>query len=296
MAAPNLAVTRPKIRSRLINDDDVAEVVKLLSRGFSAQRSHNFWEHVLKRLAERPVLEGYPRYGCLLESDGKPVGVFLQIFSRIWLDGEVKIRCNVSSLYVDPGFRIYAPIFELQIFKCKDVTVLDISPIPSRRAVMEARKYIRYSNGIFMATPVLRQSPSVVSVRLFEASAPPDVSVEAHEYEMLLEHAEFGCLSLWCVTSEGAHPFIFRPRVLKGFLRCVQLVYCREVDEFVRFAWPIGKFLASKLQFLVLIDANGPISGLAGKYFPGKMPRYYRGPDKPRLGDLAYTEVALFGI
>jgi hypothetical protein len=44
---------------------------------------------------------------------------------------------------------------------------------------------------------------------------------------------------------------------------------------------------------LVLIDANGPIPGLIGRFFDGKMPM---GPDHPRLGDLAHTEAALFGI
>ena len=43
----------------------------------------------------------------------------------------------------------------------------------------------------------------------------------------------------------------------------------------------------------VLIDANGPIPGLPGKYFGGKSPKYFKGPTPPRLGDLAYTEMAM---
>jgi hypothetical protein len=35
---------------------------------------------------------------------------------------------------------------------------------------------------------------------------------------------------------------------------------------------------------------------MVGKYLAGKMPKYFRGPDRPRLGDLSYTEAALFGI
>jgi len=26
------------------------------------------------------------------------------------------------------------------------------------------------------------------------------------------------------------------------------------------------------------------------------MPRYFRGPQRPRLGDLAYTEIAMLGV
>jgi hypothetical protein len=46
----------------------------------------------------------------------------------------------------------------------------------------------------------------------------------------------------------------------------------------------------------VLIDSNGPISGLVGKYLKDYMPKYFKGRVSPRLGDLAYTEVAMFGV
>jgi hypothetical protein len=47
---------------------------------------------------------------------------------------------------------------------------------------------------------------------------------------------------------------------------------------------------------LIIVDSNGPISELAGVYFDGISPKYYKGQEKPRLGDLAYTEAALFGL
>jgi hypothetical protein len=285
-----------KIRARQITDVDVVEVVDLLSRGFIAQRPREFWQHVLRRLASRTVPAEYPRYGYILESDGKAVGVFLQIFSTVWLDGTAKTRCNVSSVYVDPAFRMYAPLFELQTFKYDDVTVLDVSPGRNRYAVVEARGYTRYSNGVFMAVPALSRSPNAPVIGFLDTYARPDVPFEEHERDLLLEHAAFGCISLWCITPERAYPFVFSPQVLKGFLRCAQLVYCRNIDDFVRFARPIGLFLTRRGHVFVMIDANGPISGLFGKYFPGKMPRYFRGPDQPRLGDLAYTEIALFGF
>jgi hypothetical protein len=74
------------------------------------------------------------------------------------------------------------------------------------------------------------------------------------------------------------------------------MVYCRDVDRFVVYAGPIGRYLAARGRPLVMLDANGPIIGLVGKYFDGRMPRYFRGPNRPRLGDLAYTETAMFGV
>jgi hypothetical protein len=185
-----------KIRARQITDVDVVEVVDLLSRGFIAQRPREFWQHVLRRLASRTVPAEYPRYGYILESDGKAVGVFLQIFSTVWLDGTAKTRCNVSSVYVDPAFRMYAPLFELQTFKYDDVTVLDVSPGLNRYAVVEARGYTRYSNGVFIAIPALSGLPDASLVSCLDAQARPDVPFDEHERDLLLEHADFGCISL----------------------------------------------------------------------------------------------------
>ena len=113
---------------------------------------------------------------------------------------------------------------------------------------------------------------------------------------LLVEHAGYGCLSVWCEAQGQTYPFVFRPRLLKGFVPCAQLIYCRELGDFVRFARPIGRFLAMRGRPLVIINADGPIPGLAGKYLGEKMPAYFKGPDRPRWGDLAYTEAAMFGV
>jgi hypothetical protein len=73
-------------------------------------------------------------------------------------------------------------------------------------------------------------------------------------------------------------------------------VYCRSVDDFVRFARPIGLHLARRLRPLVILDASGPVPGLVGRYYPERMPRYYFGPDRPEIGDLADTETSMFGV
>jgi hypothetical protein len=54
--------------------------------------------------------------------------------------------------------------------------------------------------------------------------------------------------------------------------------------------------LTARGRPLVIIDSNGPIPGLVGKYFSNKAPKYFKGPDRPRFGDLAYTEAVMFGL
>ena len=63
-----------------------------------------------------------------------------------------------------------------------------------------------------------------------------------------------------------------------------------------RFALPIGLALARRGVFLMSLDANGPVPGLTGRFLADRMPKFAKGPIQPRLGDLAFTEIAMFGV
>ena len=234
-----------------------------------------------------------PRYGYLLENNGTPVGAILLIFAQTPGGGEV--RANVSSWYVDPPFRGYAQLLVSQALKLKTVTYLNVSAAPHTWPIVQAQGYQRYSRGVFVALPALARSGEA-GTRLVAADDTPGAPYAPFEQELLREHARYGCVSLWCVTPARAFPFVFRPRVVKGFIPCAQLIYCGDVADVVRFAGPIGRYFALRGRPFVVIDANGPIAGLTGRYFDETMPKYFRGPAQPRLGDLAYTETALFGM
>ncbi len=255
-----------KVRARQIRDTDIPAVAELLARGFRS-RPRRFWLGLLACLTERPAPAGLPKYGYLLEG---------------W--------------YVEAGFRSYASLLVSKALSHRNVTYLNITPAPHTLPLVEAQGYSQYSSGIVVAVPALQLRSTGAHGRVVTAEARAPAQAERLEHELLLEHVKYGCVSLWCETAGGAYPFVFRPRLAKGVIACAQLVYCRDVDDFVRFAGPIGRFLARRGRALVLIDANGPIPGLIGRYFDATMPKYFRGPDRPRLGDLAHTEAAMFGI
>jgi hypothetical protein len=301
MVNAGLTSAPPRIRCRRIEDADADSIVALLTRGFAARRPRRFWERVIRVLATRSAPPDAPRYGYLLESDGAAVGAILQIFSRSRSGGtgageNLTTRCNVSSWYVEPAFRGYAPFLVSQALKQKGVTYLNISSIAHTRPIVEAQGYLRFSNGVFAALPCLSAPPAGIKARVIPADAAPRAPCEAHERDLLRDHAGYGCMSLWCETPERAHPFVFRERRVKGLIPCAQLIYCRDIAELVRFARPLGMYLARHWRPLLILDANGPVPGLVGKYFDQTMPKYFKGPAPPRLGDLAYTEAALFGM
>jgi hypothetical protein len=282
-----------KIRVREIAEIDIEGVTDLLTRGFP-ERGRQFWAKVLACLARHPVPPNLPKFGYLLENGGTPVGVILLIFSQIPNGSSHAIRCNVSSWYVEPSYRSYASFLTAKALSHKDVTYLNITPAPHTQPIAHAQGYSQYSKGIFVALPSLNLFGCAAQVAPFDPQR--HVDVEPFERDLLLEHAAYGCISLWVSTSEGGRPFVFRPRILKGILGWAQLIYCRDIEDFVRCAGPIGRYLAMRGKPLVILDANQPIPGLVGKYLGGKMPRFFRGPNRPRLGDLAYTEAAMFGV
>ena len=280
----------PKICVREITEIDVDRVADLLVRGFP-ERGRRFWVQALACLARHPTPAGFPKFGYQLESAGAPVGAILLISSQM---PNGSIRCNVSSWYVEPLYRSCASFLAARALSHKNVTYLNITPAPHTRPIAQAQGYSQYSAGVFVAVPALKFSGTTARVATFDSRR--DVEVEPFERGLLLEHAKYGCVSLWVATSDGGSPFVFRTRLIRGILGCAQLIYCRDTADFVRYAGPIGRYLAMRGTPLVFVDANGPIAGLAGKYFAGKMPRFFRGPDRPRLGDLAYTEAAMFGV
>jgi hypothetical protein len=196
---------------------------------------------------------------------------------------------------MEPEFRVHAPLLSRQAIKKKNITYLNISPAEHTLSIVEAQGFSRFSDGQFVASVF----PSI-SRRTAAQVVGPDVSPNAYfepfERDVLLTHAEYGCISVWCITSERAYPFVFLPRVVKYVVPCVQLIYCRHLEDFVQLAQPIGSYLASRGRLFVLIDSKGPVRGLVGKYFDGIAPKYFKGSVSPRLGDLAYTEGAMFEI
>lgn len=289
MAAP------ARVHTRQIDDADIAPVAHLLAQGFRRSSWRN-WIDIFDRLAQHRTPVGFPKYGYLMANEGVPVGAIIVVSSTLQTGSTRVLRCNLSSWYVSPPFRSFAPLFISKILRNKQATYINVSPAPHTLPILRVQGFSRYSDGQFLAFATPLPMSGDRRVKVVGLGERIDAAVEAGERDLLLAHAQYGCLCLWCTTPERAYPFVFRPRMIKGFIPCAQLIYCRDLEEFARFAKPLGQFLARRGRPIIMIDANGQIPGLAGIYVKGVLPKYYKGPVPPSLGDLAYTETALFGI
>jgi hypothetical protein len=126
------------IRCREIGIADLDAIADLLTRGF-ARRSRDHWIDGLRRSSLREVPEGFPRFGYMLDHEGTPVGVLLLIYTARDDGGGTSIRCNLSSWYVEPAYRTYAPMLTNVAQRHKHVTYVNISPAHWTWRIIEAQ-------------------------------------------------------------------------------------------------------------------------------------------------------------
>ena len=288
---------RPQTRCREISEADLDAVADLLTRGFVG-RSRDYWMQGLRRQAAREVPEGYPRFGYMLDHDGMPVGALLLLYSLRPCDGELAIHCNLSSWYVEPAFRNYAPMLTKIAQRHNEVIYFNISPATWTWRIIEAQGFRAYCKGLFFSFPLLSRSAPDMAVEVVGAGATEIEGLPATDVELLTRHAAFGALSLVCRTANGAFPFILLPmRIRRGWIAppAMQLIYCRDVADYVACAGAIGKTLLSRAKVSVFLNANGPVEGLAGFYTERRGRKYFKGPHRPSLADLTDTELVLYG-
>jgi hypothetical protein len=291
--APRPPTVAGGVLRREITETDLEMILDLLCEGFF-QLPRRYWASVLEKLRNRTVPDGLPRYGFMLESQGRAVGLLLMIVSVVHRDGKSMTRSNGASWLVHPDFRIYAPLLLDRSLRVPVDCHLNVFAEPHTFPLIESRGFKRLTNGVFIAVPAMvpgwRHTRIVNAGNLDKAKHPiPDT-----DREILVDHLRAGRISLWVETNDGGYPFIFRRRRIRSWVPCADLIYCRDLEDFGHLAGAIGRYLLYRGMPIVMATCNGPIPGIPGKYIDGKFPTYYRGEMPPRGGDIAYTKEGLF--
>jgi hypothetical protein len=291
-------VLTQKVRCREIAETDLDAVADLLTRGFPG-RSRDYWILGLRRQAAREIPRFYPRFGYMLDHDGMPAGVLLLLYTCRNSGGEARIHCNLSSWYVEPAFRNYAALLSKIAQRNKEVTYLNISPAWWTWPIIETQGFKSYCSGLFFSIPALSRVNPGTTIETVSPDTLDIAGLSDPEVELLTRHARYGCLSLVCRTATGeTFPFILQPmRIRRGWIAppAMQLIYCRDIADYVQYAGAIGRALIWRGKISVILDSNGPVPGLAGLYSGARGRKYFKGPHRPRLADLTDTELVLYG-
>lgn len=282
------------IRCREIGLADLGAIADLLARGFPI-RSRGYWIDGLQRMSAREVPGGFPRFGYLLDHDGTPVGALLLIHTARNDDGCTSIRCNLSSWYVEPAFRSYAPMLTKVAQRHKDVTYINISAAQWTWQAIEAQGFRHYCRGMFFSFPAVSRPAKAMTVEVVGQDAQAVAGLSEADAALLARHAAYGCLSLVCRAANGrAFPFVLQPmRIRRIAPLSMQLIYCAHVADYVACAGAIGRFLLWRGRIAVALDANGRMKGLVGLYRERR--KYFKGPHRPRLADLSDSELVIYG-
>lgn len=287
--------TRERIRCRLITDADHDAIVRLLREGFSG-RPAQCWLEGFQKLRQRDVPEGMPRYGYCLDAGGKLVGVILLIASARLIDGAVAPFANVASWYVNPDYRAYAQLLVSIALRNKDTTYTNISAAPHTWPIVENQGYTRYCDGLFLAAAALKSPAADANI---EALGSRSDHVAMPEHALLRRHHDWGCPVLVCREQDRLSGFVFRRyRIRSGriALPAMLVIHAPDRDRLVRYAGNIGRHFMRSAAPILVMDANGAVDGLPGIYTGARGRKYFKGPHRPQLCDLADSEFAIFGV
>ena len=291
----------PRVRCRPIEPTDLAALTDLLCVAFP-DRSRAYWERGLARLTARSLPAGVPRFGYVLDHEGELVGVVLTIYSVVSDGTATHLRCNLSSWYVAPRFRIFGTVLDGQAMRDKSVTYLNVSPAPGTIAMHVARGFRRSTAGQMLVVPALGALRRGVHVRALVPG--DDARLPEPLRSLVRDHAAFGCLCLLCDDATARQVVILQRLTLKLSRRhtwlprlpALQMVYGPPADALPRWLGAIGRhlLLRGERPFL-LLDVDERLPGAVGRHLDGWRPRYSRGPHPVPVGDLSYTEITVFG-
>jgi len=269
-----------RVRCRQIVESDLGGLADLLTKGFPLSR-REYWTNGFARWRYLPHIEGMPRYGLVLEAEAGLVGVLLLLSSR---RGE-RIVANLSSWYVEPEWRSHSTLLVSVATKLKHVTYLNASPAPHTERTLEALSFIPYNFG--------RSAVFALPGRGTVSQTIPDDLPEA---QLLRDHRALGQISLVVEKDGLLSPFVLKPRRLdKPPVPMMDVIYCRSPEDFSACVPALARHVLPRaLGFLIDGDQPSSLFGLS-HYVEGKERRYYKGPWRPTLGDLAYTEKVIFG-
>jgi hypothetical protein len=267
-----------RVCCRPIEENDLDGLADLLTRGFS-RSTRDYWMRGFARWKNLPVIEELPRYGYLLDGRFGPVGAALLISSK---RGN-QILSNLSGWYVDPQWSSHASHLIELATKLKHVTYLNASPDPHNWRALQAQGFAPYNFG-----------RSAVFAWPGRGTVSEDIPDDLPEAQLLRDHREMGWISLVVEKDGIVSPFVLKPyRLDKPPVEVMDVMFCRGADDLRRCAPALARYFLPRGSLGFLID--GDMETRLSHYVEGKEPRYFKGPYRPVLGDLAYTEKVVFG-
>jgi hypothetical protein len=274
---------------REITADDLEAVRDLLVEGFSL-RSRDYWTKGLARLGSLPRVEGFPRYGFLVDADGAAQGVLLTITSDHGARGR---RTHLSSWYVREAYRHYALALFRQALDLENTTFVNPSPADHILPILRTFGFEPYTGGTVALDLrlALRGRSAGGAVRRLGIDGLADLP--APDARLAEDHLRSGCEVFRLQTAGRAGLLIHRRKWIRRALPCSQVIFA-DPELVLELAGPVMRALAARGSLVALCDVGQTREPAIGRVFQRGI-RYFKGPEPPPAGDLSYSELAIFG-
>ncbi len=278
---------------RDLDETDLPEAVQVLCEGFP-HRNAEYWRAGLDRMARLDVVPDTVRFGHGLFIDGRMRGVILSIPSVHDGIGGRQTFANLSSWCVHPDHRGRAAL-QLYAHACSkhpDVIYTNLSATARTLKAVTARGFQLSTAGQLLCVG-LGSAPG--RKRLLSAAEALRAGLSSPHARMLSEHEGYGCLTVCIETPDRLVPLVFVRRRVKS-IPVVQLVHCESLDDLSANGRAVSAWLAWRGFPAMIVDTNGPVPGLTGRYFAGKARKFYKGPKPAGAIDHSYSEMMFFGL
>jgi hypothetical protein len=196
---------------------------------------------------------------------------------------------------VKPEYRSFAQLLISIALRNRHFTYVNASPAPHTWPIVESQGYTRYCNGLCFVFAALRPPDPEVRIEALDRIRHATIA----EFELLQRHQRMGCEVIVidrAGTAMGVVLRRFRVRSGRLALPAMFVIHVSDRAALLRAAGNVGRHLLRKLAPVLVVDADGPESGIASFYTGRRGRKYFKGPHRPALCDLADTEYALFGL
>lgn len=276
---------------RAIREEDLPAVIDLYCEMFPG-RDKPYFEAGLKAIAAREIPPGTETYGYLIDDDG-PQGAILTISSWHGPPEARQLYINLSTWCARrTHLHLAREIYRLAGARDDTVNTNLSAALHTIKAVLKCGYQARTTGqfAAFAARGRASKARVLTSKQAFAKGMPE------HYRQLLADHERLGAVTA-CLEAEGRiRPLIMVRRKVRGFIPAAQLIYCEDTAWLYRNAHALFWWLRLHGLPALILDANGPVPQLFGRFFLGKGHRYVRGLEPDLDVDHSYSEMVYLGV
>ncbi|MFB7143217.1 hypothetical protein ACWGMK_01530 [Agrobacterium deltaense] len=227
--------------------------------------------------------------GQLLMKGDDAAGVLLTIRSRLPETGRIVV--NLSSWYVEPSCRWFAPRMLQMASSNEDEIFTDLTPSPEACKLNERLGFAKVTDcTLFYPLPFAALRPA--SARLCPPGEIKPEILSAEMRDLLEDHARLGCIVAVMEAENRHYPLVFLKTTTKR-LPSARLIHCEDRQVAQRHISAIARHLLGHGRLALTMAAMGAERKAGGLAAHKSAPIQVKGAWNPRFINEAYSELVL---